>query len=256
MFLADPFDDLIQFKKYFLGPSKAKSGDQGHATILERLEQDRLEPLQASLAAFVNPISISALENEDIGSLRRDRRLEDWRATRADVSAKTDPHVLVADFDHRSPKNMARSRKTKFGVARQALPFPVGDRLDQIGDRLEQTPNHLFVASHPEPNRILEHHRQEFGSRRCAIDRTVETGFDQIRNPSNVVDVHVGEQQRIDSIERKIDLRRTPTLRVGSLKGTTIDQDRTRGIQMKLMARAGDTQVPAVMNDFHGRGFS
>jgi hypothetical protein len=84
----------------------------------------------------------------------------------------------------------------------------------------------------------------------------VEPGFDQIRNPSNVVDVHMREQQRIDSIERKIDLRRTPTLRVGSLKGTTIDQDRTRGIQMKLMARAGDTQVPAVMNDFHGRGFS
>jgi hypothetical protein len=69
----------------------------------------------------------------------------------------------------------------------------------------------------------------------------MKTGFDQIRDSADVIDVDVSQHEGLDAIEWKIDLRRRFPFGIGTLERPAIDQYRRRGVQVELMARAGDT---------------
>ncbi len=137
LLLADPLDDLVQFVEQFLRSPKTKSRDKGHSAVFEGFEQDRFEPLHALLTPFVDSVPVSAFHDQHVGTFGRHRWIEDRRASRAKVTAETDPGIFVSNFDDRCAQNVSCGGESKFGIAGDILPFAVRDRMDQFGDRLK-----------------------------------------------------------------------------------------------------------------------
>lgn len=134
------------------------------------------------------------------------------------------------------------------------MPFSVRDRLDQFADGLEDIGNDFFIPSDAESNGIFEHDRQELGGGGGTVDWFVETGFEEVGDSTDVIDVDVRQQKGIDAVEREVDFWGfSPFFGVAALKGSAIDKNGMVGVEVDLVAGTRDTEVAAVMRDLHGR---
>ena len=61
------------------------------------------------------------------------------------------------------------------------------------------------VALDAEQEGIFQHRGQQQGRRLGAIHRTLEPGTDQPGQPADVIDMHMGENERPDGAQRKLD---------------------------------------------------
>jgi hypothetical protein len=98
--------------------------------------------------------------------------------------------------------------------------------LDEFTDGLEDIRDDFFVSRDAESNGIFEHDGKELSGGWSAIDRLVETGFEQVGDTSYVIDVYVGQQESVDAIEGEIDFGGFASFfSIASLEGSAVDED-------------------------------
>lgn len=249
----DIFDDLIEFEKDFLSTAQAEGGNQGDATILECFAEDGFESFDSGFPAFVQSIAVGALEDQDIGPFGAFGRIQDRCAAGSKVTAENDAFVPMIELHICRPKDMARWKKTELSIVLQRVPFAIRNWLDQFLDFFDHLGDDFFIAGNAEPDCVLEHDRQKTSGGRGAIDRLVEPRFQQVGKPTDVVDVHMGKYQRVDTVERKFDPRVRMESSIAALERSAIDEYGVRFRKMELVARAGDTILSTMMRDVHVR---
>ena len=168
--------------------------------------------------------------------------------------------MIDAAFDIGGAEDVARGLEAHVqavGAIRARLghgqPLAIGHGHGPLAHDLEHAIDQARIAREAHPQGILQDERQERGGRRRADDRSVEAGSQQIRDPADVVDVAVGDEERPDPTDIEIDLqppRRGPVTRnLGALEQAAVDQDRAALVELELVARAGDALDGTVVDD-------
>jgi hypothetical protein len=183
----------------------------------------------------VKSISVGAFQYEHIGPFGTGRRKEDRRASRAQVTTEDEAFVSVVELDIGRSQDMPSRRISKGCAAWQVLPFAVRDRVNESLDFFEDLSDEAFVLRDAKSNGVFQHDRKKPGRGRSAIDWLVESRFDQVRDPSNVIDMNVRQDEALYAIERKLDFVALESTSISSLEHSAVHEDRIRVAIMKLV---------------------
>lgn len=271
-------DEVFDFVEQFLRAADGKRGDEHGAAIGQRVFEYGLEAVAAGGAVFVVAVAVGAFEDETVGALGRARVGQQGRIGSAEVAAEDDAFAALARaggegrgrggiaLDVGRPKDVARGLQTNGERARVILenlvPCSVGHLDDTGADLREHAFDEAGVARKADLERVFEYFGQHQRRRRRAQDRPVEAGREELRDAADVVDMNVGDYQRAEMRDGKVDGARVGPAAPGgfvSLKEAAVDEDAgfgpTRAVQGELVAGAGDAGDGAVVGERkHGGG--
>ncbi len=263
--IAVAVDDVFEFVQQLLGAADAEGRDQQRAAIAEGVLAQGLQALATVFAAFVHAVAIGAFDDDDIGRQRRLRRRQQRRVGGAQIARKDHPllvaEVLDIEFDIGRAEDVASRLQANPQAGRAGdhrLPLLVWQRHQLLAQKGQKFGDQGLVAGEADFQRIFEHHRQQQRRWLAAIDRPLETGGQQIRDAADVVDVHMGDDQGAQLVDRERHLELVGPGAVGrglsALEQAAIDQHRLPVGQVQLMARPGHTAHRAVVGeaDVHG----
>ncbi len=131
------------------------------------------------------------------------------------------------------------------------MPSAVGEGYRAFCHQMEEPANQARVAGETHFDRVFEDRGQEASRRFGAQNGPPEPRGQEVRQPPDVVEMHVGEEEGTDVAHREIDLG-VLAPGVVALEQAAIDQNRASAGKTKLMARAGDSVDRAVVQHLHG----
>jgi hypothetical protein len=212
--LAVAVDDLFQFVEQFLGAADAEGRDEQAALVAEAAFAEGLQALPAILAAFVGAVAVGAFEDDDVGAVGRSGRWQQGGVGGAEVTGEDDALCLLApleiEFDVGRAEDVARRRQPdaqRHFAADDRAPLFVGYGDGLLADLLEKAADQRLVAGESDLQGIFEDQRQQRRRGLAADDRPAITGRQQPGDAPDMVDVHVGDDQRAHPIDGEGDVQ-------------------------------------------------
>lgn len=138
---------------------------------------------------------------------------------------------------------MSGPLQTDIQLAVEAGHFPpgaVGQGVELGSYPSEKRLDQRAVPGDADPQGVIQNQGQEFGGGLATVDRSLESSCDQVRYAADMIDVAVGDEQGLDGVFRKGELRHAVRFGSGGALGTlelsAIDQHRVRCAQAHFMA--------------------
>src|SRR5690606_9482277 len=152
------------------------------------------------------------------------------------------------------PSSLQADATAQVRLINQAEPGFVGQGDDALLDHLYIALDQFQVTAEAELEGILEYDGQQLGRRLAAQDRAFEAGGQQIGDASDMVDMDMGRNQRMNAIEGKFDIQSVCAgLALGrdfrTLKQPAVDQQAVLRVHVQLMAGASHAISRAVMEN-------
>lgn len=257
-------DDFFQLVEQLLRAAEAERGNQYRAFVLQGVLDNGLEALPALGAVFVQAVAVGAFQHEDVGALGRCGGHQQRRVGSAQVAGENDARVVArgrvgqVDFDVGRAEDVAGAlqadaRHKRVGFD-QGEPLVVRQGQQALFDPFDIARYLFVVPAEAELECVFEDNGQQLGRRLATEDRPLEPCSQQIGNPPDVVDMHVGDDQRLDGLQREFDGQlpcARPAIGGGfaALEKAAVDQQAAGRVHMQLMAGAGHTFAGAVMLD-------
>jgi hypothetical protein len=215
-------DQAIERVDDLLGPPHREGGDHDPAPPLDRAADDPLERAMQGLFVGVGLSAVGALDDQPVG-VRKRQRVPDDRPMRTSEVSGEDERSRVAVPAPRDPHGgrahdmagLVKGRldagdrfEGRFVVVRDEL----GQRLLHVAHAVERLIEPAFVLpAIPAPGAVQpfgvllldvrgveEHRAAQISGRGRGVDRPLEPASNQERDRAAMIDVGVGEDQRVD----------------------------------------------------------
>ena len=264
-------EQLVEVIHHLLRAAQTEGRNDDAASLLVGLQNDPQQIVLHVGHGRMHPVAIGAFDDQDIPALDRLRVDQQGHAVPTDVTREHNPlpqrPLADFEFDNRRSQDVPRRDEPHADIGGQFMPLVKVQRLNQSHDifgilrgiqRLDQilaSPLAVEVLGVLLLNvgGILEHDVRDVSGGIGAEDRAVEPGLVESRQVAAVIDVGMGENDRIEFLGSAVELHvLDPGILAMPLKQPAVEQQ-PQVVRLDQVLTAGDFTRGSEKGDLHGR---
>ena len=203
--------ERLQFVQQLLGAADAEGGNQDGAAVGEGVFNQRSQALMALLALLMQAAPVGTFQYHRVRALRRRGVRQQRCVGRTEVTGEqhtANPAIFQPfTFNIGGAENMSRVLQAQPQAGLDFMPSIKGQGQQPLPQQRDDPVQQLPVAGHADLDGVLQYHRQQLRAGFAADDGPAKSGRQQVRHPPNVVDMHVGHDQRTKVVDGEADLQ-------------------------------------------------